>query len=68
MHNHAGYFLTKIFHPNVQFDSGELCLDILKKEWTPAWTLQSVCRAVVALLSQRVAYWDGCEVAGLALL
>jgi len=26
-------------------------LDILKKEWTPAWTLMSACRAIVALLA-----------------
>jgi peroxin-4 len=44
-------FETKIFHPNVHFDSGEICLDILKKEWSPAWTLASACRAVVALLA-----------------
>ena len=24
-------FLTRIFHPNVHFDTGEICLDILKK-------------------------------------
>jgi ubiquitin-protein ligase len=28
-----------------------VCLDILKTAWTPAWTLQSVCRAIIALLS-----------------
>eukprot|EP00316_Scyphosphaera_apsteinii_P022080 CAMPEP_0119309834 /NCGR_PEP_ID=MMETSP1333-20130426/17068_1 /TAXON_ID=418940 /ORGANISM="Scyphosphaera apsteinii, Strain RCC1455" /LENGTH=155 /DNA_ID=CAMNT_0007313887 /DNA_START=9 /DNA_END=476 /DNA_ORIENTATION=+ len=45
-------FVTPIFHPNVLFKSGEICLDILKADsWTPAWTLQSVCRAVAALLS-----------------
>ena len=45
-------FVTPIFHPNVLFKTGEICLDILKADsWTPAWTLQSVCRAVVALLS-----------------
>ena len=45
-------FVTRIFHPNVLFKTGEICLDILKPEsWTPAWTLQSVCRALVALLS-----------------
>jgi len=45
-------FVTQIFHPNVLFKTGEICLDILKPDsWSPAWTLQSVCRAVTALLS-----------------
>ena len=45
-------FVTPVFHPNVLFRTGEICLDILKPDaWTPAWTLQSVCRAVAALLS-----------------
>mmetsp|Transcript_80874 Transcript_80874/g.142649 ORF Transcript_80874/g.142649 Transcript_80874/m.142649 type:complete len:153 (-) Transcript_80874:55-513(-) len=43
-------FVTKIFHPNVNFGTGELCLDILKTDWSPAWTLQYVCRAVIALM------------------
>ena len=45
-------FVTPVFHPNVLFKTGEICLDILKPDaWTPAWTLNSVCRAVTALLS-----------------
>jgi peroxin-4 len=44
-------FLTPVFHPNVHFGTGEICLDILKNEWSPAWTLMSVCQAIVALLS-----------------
>ena len=45
-------FVTPVFHPNVKFKTGEICLDILKPDaWTPAWTLQSVCRALTALLS-----------------
>lgn len=44
-------FSTKIFHPNVHPKTGEICLDILKKAWSPAWTLQSTCRAIIVLLS-----------------
>lgn len=43
-------FATRVFHPNVAFESGEICLDILKREWSPAWTLQSACRAIMLLL------------------
>eukprot|EP01059_Diplonema_ambulator_P030199 TRINITY_DN5072_c1_g1_i2.p1 TRINITY_DN5072_c1_g1~~TRINITY_DN5072_c1_g1_i2.p1 ORF type:complete len:170 (+),score=12.50 TRINITY_DN5072_c1_g1_i2:43-510(+) len=48
-------FVTKIFHPNVQFDSGEICLDILKTSWSPAWTIPSVCQAIRTLLSHPAA-------------
>ncbi|CEM28690.1 unnamed protein product [Vitrella brassicaformis CCMP3155] len=43
-------FKTQVFHPNVNFLTGEVCLDILKTDWSPAWTLLYVCRAVIALL------------------
>lgn len=44
-------FQTRIFHPNIHFKTGEVCLDILKTNWTPAWTLASVCQAIVSMLS-----------------
>ena len=44
-------FVTKVFHPNVHFTTGEICLDVLKDAWSPAWTLQSTCRAIIALLA-----------------
>jgi peroxin-4 len=27
-------FITRIFHPNVHFETGEICLDILKSKWS----------------------------------
>lgn len=43
-------FKTRIFHPNIHFDTGEICLDVLKSDWCPAWNLEAICRAITALL------------------
>ncbi|CCU99995.1 unnamed protein product [Malassezia sympodialis ATCC 42132] len=43
-------FRTRIFHPNVHWKTGEICLDVLQTQWSPAWTLHSACTAVLALL------------------
>ena len=32
---------TPLFHPNIHDRTGEVCLDILKEAWSPAWTLVS---------------------------
>ncbi|RUP43125.1 ubiquitin-conjugating enzyme/RWD-like protein [Jimgerdemannia flammicorona] len=44
-------FVTTICHPNVHFKTGEICLDILKTAWSPAWTLQSTLLAISLLLA-----------------
>jgi ubiquitin-protein ligase len=37
-----GYFMTKIYHPNVS-DKGEICVNTLKKDWNPKiWSLYNV--------------------------
>lgn len=47
----AASFDTRIFHPNVAFKSGEICLDILKDRWSPAWTMMSLATAIQALMA-----------------
>ncbi|KAI9300338.1 ubiquitin-conjugating enzyme/RWD-like protein [Cunninghamella echinulata] len=43
-------FTTTVCHPNVHIKTGEICLDILKTAWSPAWTLKSTVLAISLLL------------------
>ncbi|KAJ3074422.1 hypothetical protein HDU98_011299 [Podochytrium sp. JEL0797] len=43
-------FTSKVCHPNVHWKTGEICLDLLKTSWSPAWTLKSACLAISYLL------------------
>ena len=44
-----GYFLTKIFHPNVAAN-GDICVNTLKKDWKPSVTLMHVLQVIRCLL------------------
>uniref|UniRef100_A0A0X3NGN8 E2 ubiquitin-conjugating enzyme n=1 Tax=Schistocephalus solidus TaxID=70667 RepID=A0A0X3NGN8_SCHSO len=45
-----GFFLTKIFHPNVNPRTGEICIDTLKKEWNPVLGLRHILLSIRCLL------------------
>ncbi|SPN97091.1 probable PEX4 - E2 ubiquitin-conjugating enzyme -peroxin [Cephalotrichum gorgonifer] len=44
-------FATPIIHPNVSLTTGEICLDLFKDAWSPAYSVLEVIRAVRMLLS-----------------
>lgn len=47
---YSGYFITKIFHPNVS-GKGEICVNTLKKDWNPKnWSLFHVLEVKLTYL------------------
>lgn len=44
-----GFFLTKIFHPNVS-EKGEICVNTLKKDWNPDMGIKHLLITIKCLL------------------
>merc|ERR1712179_517394 len=45
-----GYFLTKIFHPNVATSTGEICVNTLKKDWKSDYGIKHILITIKCLL------------------
>ncbi|TPX66410.1 hypothetical protein CcCBS67573_g07841 [Chytriomyces confervae] len=45
-----GFFETKIFHPNVSPSTGEICVNTLKKDWSPSLGIAHILLTIRCLL------------------
>mmetsp|Transcript_32175 Transcript_32175/g.36586 ORF Transcript_32175/g.36586 Transcript_32175/m.36586 type:complete len:234 (+) Transcript_32175:113-814(+) len=45
-----GFFLTKIYHPNVDLSNGSICVNTLKRDWTAETTFCHVLSVIRCLL------------------
>jgi ubiquitin-conjugating enzyme E2 A len=43
-------FITKVFHPNVWWEDGLICVDILKDGWTPSYDVLAILHSIRLLL------------------
>ncbi|KAI9802989.1 MAG: hypothetical protein M1825_002222 [Sarcosagium campestre] len=44
-------FVTPVCHPNVNIKTGEICLDLLKESWSPAYMMAQTLASVQQLLA-----------------
>jgi ubiquitin-conjugating enzyme E2 D len=46
-------FLTPIYHPNISRD-GDICSDILGKDWSPVYTISMFLDSILAIMSDPI--------------
>lgn len=45
-------FVTTVYHPNVDEQSGSICLDVLSTNWSPMFSLQNIIESFLPQLLQ----------------
>lgn len=45
-------FMVKVYHPNVNAESGAICLDILGKRWSASYTITEILMSISSLLTE----------------
>lgn len=63
-----GYFRTPIFHPNVAPETGDICVNALKRDWDPSMGLRHILVVIRCLLVEPNAESALNEVAGRLIL
>jgi ubiquitin-conjugating enzyme E2 H len=43
-------FLTPIFHPNIEYESGSICLDAINEQWTPVFNFERIFSIMIPQL------------------
>uniref|UniRef100_A0A7S3JE16 E2 ubiquitin-conjugating enzyme n=1 Tax=Euplotes harpa TaxID=151035 RepID=A0A7S3JE16_9SPIT len=46
------HFVTKIYHPNIKSDTGEICTAAIEKQWVPTLNAQFVIESVINLMAE----------------